>query len=79
MGKFWLISTELRHLIDVRNCFSLSIFGMPLPIFFKLGMRVNIVKECLVFNLGLQQRGPTRPIQPKIGPFIKRRGPHINR
>ena len=46
MDKFWLISTELRPLIDVRNWFSLSIFGIPLLIFFKLGMRVNIVKEC---------------------------------
>ena len=45
MGKFWQISTELRPLIDVRNLFSLSIFGVPLPIFFKLGMRVDIVKE----------------------------------
>ena len=44
MGKFWQISTELRPLI--RNMFSLSIFGIPLPIFFKLGMRVGIVKEC---------------------------------
>ena len=46
MGKFWQISTELRPLIDVRIWFSLSIFGIPLPIFFKLGMRVDIVKEC---------------------------------
>ena len=46
MGKFWLISTELRPLIDVRDCFSLSILGIPLPIFFKLGMRVEVVKEC---------------------------------
>ena len=46
MGKFWQISTELRPFIDVRNCFSLSIFGIPLPVFFKLGMRVDIVKEC---------------------------------
>ena len=45
-GKFWQISTELRPLIDVKNCFSLSIFGIPLPIFFKLVMRVDIVKEC---------------------------------
>ena len=45
MRKFWPISTELRPLIDVRNWFSLSIFGIPLPIFFKLGMRVDIVKE----------------------------------
>ena len=46
MGKFWQINTELRPLIDVRNWFSLSIFGIPLTIFFKLGMRVDIVKEC---------------------------------
>ena len=46
MGKFWQISTELQPLIDVRNWFSLSIFGIPLPIFCKLGMRVDIVKEC---------------------------------
>ena len=46
MDKIWQISTELRPLIDVRNWFSLSIFGIPLSIFFKLGMRVDIVKEC---------------------------------
>ena len=46
MGKFWQISTELRSLIDVRNWFSLCIFGIPLPIFFKLGMRLDNVKEC---------------------------------
>ena len=46
MGKFWQISTELGPLIDIRNWFSLSIFGIPLPIFFKLGMRVDIAKEC---------------------------------
>ena len=46
MGKLWQISTEVRSLMDVRNWFSLSIFGIPIPIFFKLGMRVNIVKEC---------------------------------
>ena len=46
MGKIWLISTELTPLIDVRNWFPLSIFGIPLPILFKLGMRVDIVKEC---------------------------------
>ena len=46
MGKFWQISTELPPLIDVRNWFSLSIFCIPLPVFFKLGMRVDIVKEC---------------------------------
>ena len=31
MGKFLQISAELRPLIDVRNWFSLSIFGIPLP------------------------------------------------
>ena len=46
MGKFWQISTELRPLIDIRNWFSLSISGIPFPIFFKLGMRFDIVKEC---------------------------------
>ena len=46
MGKFWQLITELHSLIDVRNRFLLSIFGIPLPIFFKLGMRVYIVKEC---------------------------------
>ena len=45
MGKFWQISTELRPLIDVRNLFSLSNFGIPLQIFFKLGMRVDIVEK----------------------------------
>ena len=53
MDKFWQISTELRPLIDVRNCFSLYIvFGIPLPIFFKLGMRVDIVKQCSVIADG---------------------------
>ena len=46
MGKFWQISTELLPLIDVRNWFSFSIFGISVPIFFKLGMRVDIVNEC---------------------------------
>ena len=46
MGKLWQISTEVRPLMDVRNWFSLSTFGIPIPIFFKLGMRVDIVKEC---------------------------------
>ena len=47
IGKFWQISTELWPLIDVRNLFSLSIFGIPLTIFFQLDMRVAIGKECL--------------------------------
>ena len=46
MGKIWQISRELRPLIDVRNWLPLSFFGIPLPIFFKLVMRVNIGKEC---------------------------------
>ena len=46
MGKFWQISKELLPLINVKNWFSLSIFGIPLPIFFKLGLRVDIWKEC---------------------------------
>ena len=45
MGKFRQISTELWPLIDVRNWFSLCIFGIHLPIFFKLGNRVDIGKE----------------------------------
>ena len=45
-GKFWQISTDLWPLINVRKWFSLSIFGITLPIFFKLGMRVDIGKEC---------------------------------
>ena len=46
MGKFRQINTELWPLIDVINWFSLSIFGIPLPIFFKRGMIVDIGKEC---------------------------------
>ena len=41
------ISTELWALIDVRNWFSFSIFGISLPIFFQLCMIVDIGKECL--------------------------------
>ena len=46
MGKFWQIITELWPLIDVRIWFYLSIFSILIPIFFKLGMRVDSVKEC---------------------------------
>ena len=46
MGKVLTNKYRVTALIDIRNWFSLSIFGIPLPIFFKLGMRVNIVKEC---------------------------------
>ena len=52
MGKFRQISTELWPLIDVRNWFSFSIFGISLPIFFKLCMRVDIGKECLGIEAG---------------------------
>ena len=47
MGKFLQISTELWLLFGVRNWFSLSIFGISLPYFFKLCMRVDIGKKCL--------------------------------
>ena len=47
MGKFRQISTESWPLIDVRNWFSLSIFSISLPIFFKLCMKDDIGKECL--------------------------------
>ena len=46
MGKFQQISTELWPLSGVRNWFSLSIFGISLLIFFKLGIIVDIGKEC---------------------------------
>ena len=46
-GKCRQISTELWPLIDVRNWFSLSTFGISLPIVFKLGIRVDIGEECL--------------------------------
>ena len=47
MGKFRQISTELWSLMDIRNWFSLSIFAIFLPIFFKLAIRVNIGEEFL--------------------------------
>ena len=37
---------KVRPLIDVINWVSLSIFAIPLLISFKLGMRVDSVKEC---------------------------------
>ena len=46
MGKFRQISTELWPLIDVRNWFSFSIFGISLSIFCKLCMGADIGKEC---------------------------------
>ena len=47
MGKFRRISKELWPLIEVRNRFSLCIFGIVLLIFFKIGIRVDIGEECL--------------------------------
>ena len=47
MGKFRQISTELRPLIDIRNWFSIFIFVIFLPIFFKLGIRVDFGEEYL--------------------------------
>ena len=46
MGKFEQIGTELWSLTDVRNWFSLPIFGISLPIVFKLGISLDIVEEC---------------------------------
>ena len=46
MDKFCQISTELWPLINDRNLFLLSIFGIFQPIFFKLCRRVVIGKEC---------------------------------
>ena len=45
MGKFRQIITELWPLIEVRNWFSFSIFGISF--FFKLSMRVDIGNECV--------------------------------
>ena len=42
MGKLPQKSSELWPFIDVRNWFSLSIFGNSLSIVFKLGIRVDI-------------------------------------
>ena len=47
MGKFRQISIELWPLIDIRNWFSIFIFVIFFPIFFKLGIRVNIGEEYL--------------------------------
>ena len=59
MGKFRNICTEFWPLIYVRNWFSLSIFGISLPIFFKLCMRVDIGKECRVnFDKYVQSYDP---------------------
>ena len=52
MGIFRQVSTELWPLIDVRNWFLLSIFGISLLIFFKLGIIVGIEKDCLGIAYG---------------------------
>ena len=52
MGIFRQICTELLPLVYVRNWFSLSIFGISLPIFFKQCMKVDIGKECLGIAVG---------------------------
>ena len=55
IGKFQQISTELWPLIYVRNCFSLSIFGISEQVFLKhvkLGIRVDIGEECLGISDG---------------------------
>ena len=46
IGKFREISTELWPLTDVRNLFSLSVFGIFSPIFLKLSIRVDMGKDC---------------------------------
>ena len=51
MVKFRQISTELWPLIGVTHCFSLLLFGISLPSFFKLRMRVDIGKECLELKM----------------------------
>ena len=68
MGKFRQISTELLPLIDIRNWFSFSIFGISLPIFFKLCMRVDIGKEWLRI-IGLKM-GKFCQIITELGPLI---------
>ena len=65
MVKFRKISTEFWLLIDIRNWFSLSFFVMFLPIFFKLGIRVDIGRSIL----GLQM-GKYRQISTELWPLI---------
>ena len=45
MGKFWQISTELRPLIDARNWFSLSIFGIFLSELWPLIYRLSLYRK----------------------------------
>ena len=63
MDKFRQISTELWPLIDVRNWFSLSIFGISLPIFFNLCMKRSsegllLDAYHLIFFEKIQSYGP---------------------
>ena len=50
MGKFRQISTELWPLIDVRNWFSLSIFGTSLRFFFS-NFACELILESSVLGL----------------------------
>ena len=54
-------------MIDVRNWFSLSIFGISLPIFFKPAIRVNIGGGGGVLGL---QMGKFRQISIELWPLI---------
>ena len=57
MDKFQQISTELWPLIDVINCFlTLSVFGISLPIFFKLCMKRSSFKM-IFFALKISRGG----------------------
>ena len=66
MGKFWQINTELRPLIDVRKRLSLSIFGILLPIFFKLGMRMILGRSVLGLQMGKKFWQISTELQPLI-------------
>ena len=50
IGKLWQISTELRPLIDVRNWFSLTIFGISSPIFYESRYCEGVFWECRWVN-----------------------------
>ena len=56
MDKFRQISKKLWPLIDFINWFSLSIFGVSLPIFFKLCMKRSNFKM-IFFALKLSRGG----------------------
>ena len=52
MGKFRQISTELWPLNYLSILFSLSTFGISLPIFFKHCMAIDIGKDCFGIAYG---------------------------